>query len=66
MEPGKTQTAGPALEKSQLVQVLDLAGRGNWPNFEPGPATVAPFVTLFLNGPEPHIFKAASILRKSS
>jgi hypothetical protein len=63
METERPETGGATPAKSQIQPKVVGC---NWPNFEQSPSIVTPFVSLFLNGPEPHIFKAASILRKSS
>jgi len=41
-------------------------GRGEGRNFEPQPAVVAPFLSVFINNPEPYLIKVAEILRKCS
>ncbi|TET34875.1 MAG: recombinase family protein [Planctomycetota bacterium] len=59
------------LELKQLATPSDAASflydcRGNWPNFEPKPAVVAPVVSLFLKPPSPYLFMATRIIRESA
>ena len=45
---------------------MTMDGRGDWPNFERGPAVVAPVLSLFLEPPSPHILMAARIMWKTA
>jgi hypothetical protein len=41
-------------------------GRGDWPNFEPRPKAIQPFVAAFSGPSEPHLLTAARLGRHTA